>query len=45
MKKIMTTAVVCFLFAALGLINGCSTVKGLGKDISKGGREIERAAS
>lgn len=45
MKKIITTAVVCVLSASLLALGGCSTVQGFGKDVSKGGREIQRAAS
>ncbi|MGC9457079.1 MAG: entericidin A/B family lipoprotein [Halothiobacillaceae bacterium] len=34
-----------FLFVLLaGLLGGCSTVEGFGKDVEKGGQAIERAA-
>ena len=45
MRKILSATVVCVICASLGLITGCNTVKGVGKDVSKGGREIQRAAS
>lgn len=45
MKKIVTIALVGFFCALIGFISGCSTVKGFGQDVSKGGREIQRAAS
>jgi len=45
MKKIVTIAIVGFFCASIGFINGCSTVNGFGKDVSKGGRDIQRAAS
>lgn len=45
MNKIITTVFVGFFCMAVGLTSGCSTVQGLGKDISKGGRDIQRAAS
>lgn len=40
-KKI---AMVCFFLSTLFLLNGCSTVKGFGKDVSKTGQEIQKAA-
>lgn len=45
MKKIITILVVGCICVSMGLINGCSTVQGFGKDVSKGGREIQKAAS
>ncbi len=33
------------LLLALGVLAGCSTVKGLGEDIQKGGQAIEKAAT
>lgn len=45
MRKIIHVIVACVLGASFALSVGCSTVKGLGQDISKGGREIQRAAS
>jgi predicted small secreted protein len=38
MKKIAV------LLAALGVLAGCNTMQGLGKDIQKGGAAIEKAA-
>lgn len=43
MRKMITVAIVCVLGASL--LSACSTVKGFGQDVSKGGREIQRAAS
>jgi len=43
MRKIIIAAVVCVLGASF--LSSCSTVKGFGQDVSKGGREIQRAAS
>ena len=36
---------VALLLAALGVLAGCSTMKGLGEDIQKGGQAIEKAAT
>ena len=33
------------LLAALGLLAGCNTIAGMGKDISKAGDTIEQAAT
>ena len=44
MKRIITATVVCFLCVSLSLLSGCNTVRGAGKDISNGGRDISRAA-
>ena len=44
MKKIITALTTCFLCFSLCVISGCNTVKGAGKDISNGGRDIQRAA-
>ncbi|PJD94409.1 MAG: entericidin A [Legionella sp.] len=41
-KKIMT---VTLCIAALALLTSCSTVKGFGKDVSRTGQDIQRAAS
>ncbi len=32
------------LLAVLALLAGCNTMEGLGKDLKKGGEEIEKAA-
>ena len=42
MKKF---AVILFVLASVVSQLGCTTVKGVGKDIEKGGQAIERAAS
>lgn len=44
MKKIMSVVVVCSIYMSLGLLSGCNTVNGIGKDVSKGGQDIQRAA-
>ena len=44
-KKIMFFSVLGLLSASVGFLQGCITVKGVGKDVSNGGKEIERAAS
>ena len=41
MKKIIAF----FLVASVCLLGGCNTVKGVGKDVANGGRDIERAAT
>ncbi|WP_374336012.1 entericidin A/B family lipoprotein [Leeia sp.] len=41
MRKIMMLG----LLAALLGLSGCNTVKGVGKDIQKGGEAIQKAAS
>ena len=45
MKTRSRTIIISILCASLAFISGCSTVQGMGKDISKGGKEIQRAAS
>ena len=42
MKKF---AFILFVVASFASQLGCNTVKGVGKDIEKGGQAIERAAS
>lgn len=44
MKKLITAMVVGLICVSMGMINGCSTVQGFGKDVSKGGQEIQKAA-
>jgi predicted small secreted protein len=39
MKNVMT------LLLALGVLAGCNTLEGVGKDIQKGGAAIEHAAT
>ena len=41
MKKII---IACFCVATLGLITGCGTVNGFGKDVSHAGHDIQKAA-
>ncbi|MCX7114484.1 MAG: entericidin A/B family lipoprotein [Gammaproteobacteria bacterium] len=36
-------AVACFLCVSVGLLSGCNTVHGVGKDVSNSGEAIERA--
>lgn len=45
LKKIIFFFVLGFLSASVGLLQGCNTVKGIGKDVQDGGKEIQRAAS
>ncbi|HAT2159613.1 TPA: entericidin A/B family lipoprotein [Legionella pneumophila] len=45
MKKMITLKLVVFFSVSIGFISECSTVKGFGQDVSKGGREIQKAAS
>jgi predicted small secreted protein len=45
MQKIITLLLFSFISLAVHCVSGCSTVKGFGKDVSKGGRDIQRAAS
>ncbi len=39
-----TNRILYALIAALGLLAGCNTMEGVGKDISKAGDKIEEAA-
>jgi len=39
MKKVFV------LLMALGILAGCNTMEGLGKDIKKGGEKLEKAAN
>jgi predicted small secreted protein len=32
------------VFVALGMLAGCNTVEGIGKDLKRGGEHIEKAA-
>ena len=43
MKKIITITSVCLLTLSFGLLNGCNTVKGAGRDVANTGKAIERA--
>ncbi len=45
MKKIMELIFVCVICSSFTFLAGCNTVKGVGKDVSAGGRDIQRAAS
>lgn len=40
-KKII---MVCLMISTIGLLSACSTVKGFGRDVSKAGSGIQRAA-
>lgn len=44
MKKLFTAVVVGLICVSMGLISGCGTIHGFGKDVSKGGQEIQKAA-
>ncbi len=35
---------ICLLSFIVVIVSGCNTVNGIGKDVSKGGQAIERAA-
>ncbi|MDH4285115.1 MAG: entericidin A/B family lipoprotein [Gallionellaceae bacterium] len=39
MKKVLA------LLMALGVLAGCNTMEGLGKDIKEGGQKLEKAAT
>jgi len=41
MKKLM--AVIALMFAA-GVITGCNTIEGMGKDIERGGEKLQNKA-
>ena len=42
----MSTLLKCLMVLALGFtLSACNTVKGVGKDIQKGGEAIQKAAS
>ena len=45
MKKILNIALVGSFCMMIALISGCNTVKGFGKDVSNGGKDIQKAAS
>lgn len=45
MKKMKSLALLASVCVLVGFISGCNTVKGIGKDVSKGGQEIQKAAS
>ncbi|MBA2653388.1 MAG: entericidin A/B family lipoprotein [Tatlockia sp.] len=45
MKNCTKIISLTLLLTFLGLMQGCGTVKGFGQDVSKTGREIQRAAS
>ena len=44
MKNNKKIAMICFFLSTLFLLNGCNTVKGFGKDVSKTGQAIEKAS-
>lgn len=43
MKKILTITLTVFSLLGLGLLSGCNTIQGIGKDIKKTGEVIEGA--
>jgi predicted small secreted protein len=43
MKNNKKIAMVCFFLATLGILSGCGTVHGFGKDVARTGHEIEKA--
>ncbi|MGQ3892703.1 entericidin A/B family lipoprotein [Legionella sp. CNM-4043-24] len=43
MKRMIALVLLCVL--STSLLSACNTVKGFGKDVSQGGRDIQRAAS
>lgn len=43
MKKILTTTLTILSLLGLGLLSGCNTIQGIGKDIKKTGEVIEGA--
>ena len=45
MQKLLKALIASVLCSSILLIVGCNTVKGVGKDVANGGREIQRAAS
>lgn len=45
MKKLMTVMIICIIGTSVSLFAGCNTVKGVGQDVSQGGRDIQRAAN
>ncbi|MCX7117560.1 MAG: entericidin A/B family lipoprotein [Legionellales bacterium] len=45
MKKILIGAMACVICMSMSLLSGCNTVKGIGKDVSNGGKDLQRAAS
>lgn len=44
MKNNKKIALICVFLTTLCLLNGCNTVKGFGKDVSKTGHEIQKAS-
>ncbi|WP_028387691.1 entericidin A/B family lipoprotein [Legionella fairfieldensis] len=45
MNNTRKIAIACFLLTTLGLLSACGTIKGFGQDVSRTGRDIQRAAS
>jgi predicted small secreted protein len=43
MRNFKNIAMVCFILTTLGILSGCGTVNGFGKDVSKTGHEIQKA--
>ena len=44
MKNNKKIAMVCFFLATLGILSGCGTVHGFGKDVARTGHEIEKVS-
>jgi entericidin A len=45
MNYIKKIVIVSLLLTAVGLLNGCGTVNGFGKDVSTAGHDIQKAAN
>lgn len=45
MKIAKQITVLCLFLTTIGLLNGCNTVKGFGKDVSKAGQDIQKTAN
>ena len=44
MNHYKNVAKICFFLTAFGILSGCGTVQGIGKDVSRTGHEIQKAA-
>lgn len=44
MKNYKIIAMVCFFITTIGVLSGCGTVHGFGKDVARTGQTIEKAA-
>jgi len=45
MKKTLIAITVSAILTSVSVVSGCNTVQGIGKDVSAGGHDIQRAAS